>query len=65
MVEQRDEKDTMKAVKMAESKVVRMDRLWDEATGMIAAEKMERWMVARVVAMMVEKKVCCKAVSDI
>ena len=65
MVEQRDEKDTMKAVKMAESKVVRMDRLWDEATGMIAAEKMERWMVARVVAMMVEKKVFCRAVSDV
>jgi len=65
LVEQRDEKDTMKAVKMAESKVVRMDRLWDEATGMIAAEKMERWMVARVVAMMVEKKVFCRAVSDV
>ena len=65
MVEQRDEKGTMKAVKMEESKAAKLDRLLDEATGMNAAEKMERGMVAGVVAMMVEEKVHCKAVRDI
>ena len=60
MVEKRVEKDAMEAVKMAWSKAALLGRLLDEAKGMIAAGEMERWVVAEVAAMMVEKEVCCK-----
>ena len=54
------EKRAMDTVKMAKSKTALLGRLLDEAKGMIAAGEMERWMVAEVAAMMVEKEVCWK-----